>query len=78
MAREIGVVGFPANFEGKKAAPLDARQKCNLLSDMFSVPYQYKGMIVAVTDESNSSDNGVYLCINPAPPQGSSTITDWQ
>jgi hypothetical protein len=78
MARESGVFQFPANFEVEKAAPLDARQACGLLSDMYVLPYQFKGMIVSVTDESQADDNGTYVCINPAQPGGTSADVDWE
>ena len=62
MSRTIGTFEFPANFEVKKQAPLDARLTTPLLSELTdsSLPFPYKGMVVAVTDDTTSSNNGLY------------------
>ena len=62
MSRTIGTFEFPANFEVKKQAPLDARLATPLLSELTdsSLPFPYKGMVVAVTDDTSSSNNGLY------------------
>ncbi len=62
MSRTTGTFEFPANFEVKKQAPLDARLTTPLLSELTdsSLPFPYKGMVVAVTDDTTSSNNGLY------------------
>ena len=50
MAREIGVFDMPANFEGAKAAPLDARQVCGTIADREALTYTYKGMMCIVIE----------------------------
>ena len=62
MSRTIGTFEFPANFEVTKQAPLDARLATPLLSELTdsSLPFPYKGMVVAVTDDTSSSNNGLY------------------
>ena len=63
MARTTGTFEFPSNFEVTKAAPLDARLATGLLSELTdsSLPFPYKGMVVAVTDDSTIENNGVYV-----------------
>ena len=65
MSRTIGTFEFPANFEVKKQAPLDARLTTPLLSELTdsSLPFPYKGMVVAVTDDTTSSNNGLYQLV---------------
>lgn len=61
MARNTGTFNFPSNFEVKKAAPLDARTQTGLKSDLIGLPFAYKGMIVSVTDDPTSDNNGTYV-----------------
>lgn len=64
MANRIpGVFNFSANFETKIAAPLDARSTVVNQSELTdgSLPYPYVGMVVAVTSDSSSSNNGLYI-----------------
>lgn len=77
MARESGVFQFPANFEVEKAGPLDARQVCELLTDMYGLRYTFPGMIAVVTGESNAADNGIYVMQNQIDPDVDGTSTDW-
>ena len=75
MARTTGTFEFPSNFEVTKAAPLDARLATGLLSELTdsSLPFPYKGMVVAVTDDSTIDNNGVYVLSG-----GDATdITNW-
>jgi hypothetical protein len=67
MSRNFGDAIFSANFEPRKAAPLDARNICGLKSDLTLLAtwdngdgnaYTYKGMIVVVT--SDTTNNGLY------------------
>ena len=60
MARSTGTFTFPANFEVEKAAPLDARVATGLKTDLVSLPFPYKGMIVSVTDDT-ADNNGTYV-----------------
>ena len=65
--RTPGVFNFSANFEALIAAPLDARITVPLksnLTDGSTLPYPYLGMVVAVTSDPTSSNNGVYYCTN--------------
>lgn len=77
MARESGVFQFPANFEVEKAGPLDARQVCELLTDMYGLRYTFPGMIAVVTGESNAADNGIYVMQNQIDPDVDGTSSDW-
>jgi len=66
MPREIGTYPLPYNFELNKAAPLDARLVAPTLSDLTTtslgaIPYPYLGMIVSVTSDGTSTNNGVYM-----------------
>jgi len=60
MARNTGTFEFPSNFEVKKAAPLDARTQTGLRSELASLPFAYKGMIVSVTDDT-PANSGTYV-----------------
>lgn len=64
--REIGVFGYPANLEVKKAAPLDARQVCKTKEEKYELEYNYKGMIAIVTEDSDPAENGLWICTNPS------------
>lgn len=78
MARESGVFQFPANFEVEKAGPLDARQVCELLTDLYGLRYTFPGMIAVVTGESNTDDNGIYVMQNQIAPDVDGTSGDWE
>lgn len=71
--REKGTVSFSANFEVQKAAPLDSRAKVNTYAELLlpstwlandSNSYAYKGMPVTVSEDPDSSKNGMYILIN--------------
>ena len=66
--REIGVVGFPANFEVKKAAPLDARQICATKEQKYELEYTFNGMLAVVTADPVDAENGLWICINAGAP----------
>jgi hypothetical protein len=56
MARNLGSINpFNLNFEIGVNAPIDARLKCPTYDDLLGtgtpLPYAYKGMVVAVTDD---------------------------
>jgi hypothetical protein len=76
MSRTTGTFEFPANFEVTKQAPLDARLTTPLLSELTdsSLPFPYKGMVVAVTDDSTSSNNGLYQLID----DDATDINNWE
>jgi hypothetical protein len=63
MSRVPGVFNFSANFEALIAAPLDARGTVVNYSELTdsSLPYPYLGMVVAVTSDATTSNNGLYL-----------------
>ena len=61
MARELGTFNFSNNFEVLKAGPLDARLAVTELNELTGLPFIYKGMVVAVTDDAVVSNNGVYV-----------------
>lgn len=69
MTRTFGDSSFAANFEPKKAAPLDARTVVNTKAELLLLAtwnsgdgnsYTYKGMLVAVINDPTSNNNGVY------------------
>lgn len=69
MARNKGLAPFSANFEPQIAAPLDARYVVDTVADLISSTiwtahdsgiYTYKGMIVAVINDSTPENNGLY------------------
>jgi len=76
MSRTTGTFEFPANFEVKKQAPLDARLTTPLLSELTdsSLPFPYKGMVIAVTDDTTSSNNGLYQLID----SDDTDINNWE
>ena len=64
MSRTLGNIPLSQNIEVAKAAPLDARtvvRNLSQLTDGVSVPYPYTGMTVSVSDDSPSSNNGLYF-----------------
>lgn len=62
MGRNRGSIDQTNNYELRLNAPVDARMKTGLLSDLTSLPARYNGMIVSVTDEAADADNGLYIC----------------
>ena len=69
MSRDIGTAIFAANFEPRKAAPLDARLVVDNKADLVLLAtwnkgdgnaYVYKGMLVSVVNDVTSENNGVY------------------
>lgn len=70
MARNKGQFSFSANYEVKNTAPLDARQRTALYSDLIldetwtglfgSETWAYAGMIVSVYADPLESNNGIY------------------
>jgi hypothetical protein len=69
MARLKGIAPFSGNFEPQIAAPLDARLTVATHADLTNASawlandggtYVYKGLLVAVTDDPNPSNNGIY------------------
>ncbi len=80
MARIKGIAGFSANFEPQIAAALDARTVVEFKADLIltetweandGLPYPYKGMPVAVVDDT-PENSGLYLLIDfPVTEQSS-------
>src|SRR5574344_838168 len=69
MGRNKGLAAFSANFEPQIAAPLDARLTCPTKAELILSAtwtandghiYAYQGMIVAVSEDSTTSNNGIY------------------
>jgi hypothetical protein len=70
MARNKGQFSFSANYEVKNTAPLDARQRTALYSDLTtaatwqglsgSETWAYAGMIVSVYADPIPANNGIY------------------
>ena len=81
MAREQGTFIFSANYEVEKQNPIDARLRCPLYTDMLgsttNMPYPYLGMVVAVTDDPDTTLNGVYVRI-ANEGVSVSTADDWK
>lgn len=66
MPRPIGTFNFSSNFETLIQGPLDARLVAPTLSDLTTtstgaIPYPYLGMLVSVTSDGTSTNNGVYI-----------------
>ena len=61
MARIPGTFDFSANLEVLKQGPLDARLTVEAQSELTGLPFSYKGMVVAVTDDATPANNGVYV-----------------
>lgn len=73
MARNQGLLSLSANFEPKIAEPFDSRMVVEEKSDLILLAtwdsgdgnaYVYKGMLVSVINDSDSSNNGVYRLID--------------
>ena len=62
MGRNRGNIDQTTNYELTLNAPVDARMKTGLISDLTSLPARYNGMIVSVTDETDTTLNGLYIC----------------
>ena len=75
MARYKGIFKAAANYEPQIAAPFDARMLVDAKADLTdrSIWQQsngdvwvYSGMIVAVANDENSENNGIYMLLNSA------------
>ena len=62
MGRNRGSINQTNNYELTLNAPVDARMMTGLISDLTSLPSRYNGMIVSVTDETDTTLNGLYIC----------------
>lgn len=62
MARPEGTLKLTSNTEPKMNAPLDARLVASTKSDLYTMQYFYRGMIVYVKDE-----DAYYKLINDLP-----------
>lgn len=70
MARNKGTFTFAANFEPLLEAPLDARMRVSVKSDLISPTiwqdvgsnvWLYDGLLVSVVDDPSTSNNGLYF-----------------
>lgn len=68
MPRVLGTFAFSSNFEVAIKAPLDARLATPLKSELTGLPFAYKGMVVAVTDDPVVANNGIYYLVNDTFP----------
>lgn len=68
--RSKGTFGLSANFEPQIAVPIDARMLVSTYNDLLEtstwlasdgLSYAFKGMIVGVAEDSDSSKNGIYM-----------------
>lgn len=51
MARQEGTLKLNSNIESRFNAPLDARTCVPTKTDLYSLPFAYRGLIVYVKDE---------------------------
>ena len=84
MAREKGTFQVAANYEPLIAAPFDARSLVETRADLINPTtwrqpngdiWIYNGMIVAVSSDVNSTNNGVYVLLNA---NNYTEISSWQ
>lgn len=76
MSRQQGFFSLSGNYEPLIAAPLDARTVVGGKSELTqpatwtlagnTVPYLFNGLLVAVTNDSVASDNGLYILLDAA------------
>jgi hypothetical protein len=73
--RQLGMFTFNANFEVGFLGPLDARITTPEYSQLTdgSIPFPYPGMLVAVTSDTDTSKNGVWLLTDTSASAGSQT-----
>lgn len=69
MARQEGTLKLNSNIESRFNAPLDARTGVTTKTDLYSLPYAYRGLIVYVKDE-----DAYYKLINDLPAYPASWI----
>jgi hypothetical protein len=74
MTRQTGVFSFADNFECSLSAPLDARMTTPLKSQLTGFTGMYLGMLVVVTSDTTTSNNGLYRL----KENDGTTITDWE
>ena len=73
MPRQKGLFSFSGNFEPQIAEPLDSRLRVKSVEALLNRDtwiandgglYAYKGMVVAVTDDPDEDNNGLYYLNN--------------
>ena len=78
--RSVGTKFFSANYEVRKAGPLDARLITPLhseLYDMNSIDFRYPGMIISVFGDTPEL-NGLWFNKNPATDSTTGlSVDDW-
>lgn len=62
MARQEGTYKFTSNIEPRFSAPMDARQAVEVKTDLYSIPYGWRGMLVYVKEEDS-----YYKLVNDLP-----------
>lgn len=77
MSRQKGTYEFSANFEVLKQAPLDARLTVESKSELTGLPFPYLGMLVAVINDSNPENNGLYV-LTGDDPEKADVLENWQ
>ena len=70
--RNLGQTGFASDIEVAHTGPLDARLVTPLKSELTSMAFAYKGMIVAVIDDG--SNNGLYRLTDTDKTQASNWV----
>lgn len=77
MAREKGIFHISANYEPLKAAPFDARALVQTKGDLLAsetwvvngIAWIYKGMQVTVSNDTDVTNNGIYVLVDPTQYQ---------
>lgn len=84
MSRNKGTFNFSANFEPTLKEPLDSRQKVGTYADLTTAAtwqdangniWLYDGIIVSVSNDSDTAKNGIYRLITAS---GYSNIANWK
>ena len=70
--RTLGQVGFSSDIEVAHTGPFDARLVTPLKSELTSMAFAYKGMVVAVTDDG--ANNGLYQLTDTDKTQASNWV----
>lgn len=74
MSRTKGIFNQSSNYEPLISAPLDARMVADTKASLITsatwlgagneVPYLFNGLLVAVTKDTTSSNNGLYILLD--------------
>lgn len=69
MARQEGTYKFTSNIEARFSAPMDARQAVETKTDLYTIAYGYRGLLVYVKDE-----DAYYKLVNDLPAYPASWV----